>query len=224
GRGSPGVSEDTVRIETSEENRFEPLAEKVRTAIDSAESIAFAEPTNLQQLQEAKRILLSQEPTLSTLSDIAEEKAKSGNVDYVDSISSLMEQYNSVKYGIEDQLDQLRPEGPKEPQLYEEEQATTEIPMEEDKFRALVEEVRHAIDTAESIAFAENIDPQQLRDAKRVLSSQEPSLSTLTTIAEEKAKSGDADYMDIIAPLMEQFTSVSYGINDQLDESGLQVR
>lgn len=89
---------------------FDKLAKEVRDATTTAEEILADGAVDAQQLQKAKEGLESHEPALSELRDIAEAMAHTGNPDGIDVVSSLVEQFEGVRYGLADRIDELTPE------------------------------------------------------------------------------------------------------------------
>ncbi|EYC45264.1 hypothetical protein Y032_0433g1368 [Ancylostoma ceylanicum] len=195
----------------------------VEQALDLAEDVNLENCDDQHVLSESLSLLERQQSSMDALSDIAEELSKSGYVEYIDTISALQERLNSVKMSLADRLSELRAGVSVHP-VHTAEEEVLASHTKEGEFEKLAEDVRKAIDSAESIAFAEHTDLQLLNNAKQLLAAQEPSLSILADVADEKAKSGDADYIDIISSLTEQFNSVKYAIEDRLDQSGLEVR
>ncbi|ETN83935.1 hypothetical protein NECAME_01728 [Necator americanus] len=197
----------------------------IEQALNLAEDVNLENCNDPHVLSESLNLLERQQTSMDALSDIAEELSKEGFVEYIDTISLLQERLNSMKVSLTDRLSTLSTQASttNEPieTVYSREESTSAGDHEED-FEMLVEQVRRGIESAETIAFAENSDINSLEKARQILDSHEPTLSILADIADEKAKSGDINYVDSVSSLTEQFNSVKYGIEDRLDQSGLE--
>ncbi|KAJ1374415.1 CAMSAP CH domain [Parelaphostrongylus tenuis] len=88
------------------EKDIDKLADALRSAIESAETIAYDEFAKPDSLLKTRDFLENQEPVLSLLSDAAVEQANVGNADGIDLASSLTEQIRTLKYMIDDRINQ----------------------------------------------------------------------------------------------------------------------
>ncbi|KAE9418734.1 hypothetical protein Angca_008861, partial [Angiostrongylus cantonensis] len=102
----PDIYSPDVPSNISRKGDIDKLVAAVRSAVDSAESIAFDESAKPQSLLKAAELLQYQEPVLSLLSDAAIEQANVGNADGIDLASSLTEQIRALKSIIDDRINQ----------------------------------------------------------------------------------------------------------------------
>ncbi|KAK6031318.1 hypothetical protein OSTOST_02529 [Ostertagia ostertagi] len=164
----------------------------VEQALNIAEDIDLKSCNDPHVLSESLSILDRQNAAMDALCDTASELAKAGDVQYLDTISTLQERLLSVKYSLVDRLEKLRLEMPGS-------SITTEISTSEepsvapfDNFDSLVEDIRAATNSAEAVLNDKSCDSTMLLRARDELKSREPVLSKLSDIASARAQSGDA--------------------------------
>ncbi|VDL79237.1 unnamed protein product [Nippostrongylus brasiliensis] len=188
---------DTVSLS----NEFEQLVEEVRAAVAPMEAILQDSKTSPERLREAVQEMEIKKEMLLRLADLAAAFGTRGVVDGIDTVSSLSVQFESVLQAAKDRFEGIY---------------STDIPF--DGFDKLAEEIRSAITSADAALSGESSDSGPLLKAKELLQSQEATLQRLGDMASEKAREGDADGIDVLCSVREQYDSVLQALNDRIDE------
>ncbi|WKX96039.1 hypothetical protein Q1695_012479 [Nippostrongylus brasiliensis] len=188
---------DTVSLS----NEFEQLVEEVRAAVAPMEAILQDSKTSPERLREAVQEMEIKKEMLLRLADLAAAFGTRGVVDGIDTVSSLSVQFESVLQAAKDRFEEIY---------------STDIPF--DGFDKLAEEIRSAITSADAALSGESSDSGPLLKAKELLQSQEATLQRLGDMASEKAREGDADGIDVLCSVREQYDSVLQALNDRIDE------
>ncbi|VDO47405.1 unnamed protein product [Haemonchus placei] len=195
----------------------------VEQALNIAEDIDLKSWDDPSVLSESLSILNRQSAAMDALCNTASELAKSGDVQYLDTISTLQERLLSVKYSLADRLEKLRSEasyGSVPPSRVGETEKLRDGAV--DDFDKLVGKVRSVMASADAVLNDDSNGPQALLKAREEMKNEEPALSSLRDIASSKAQLGECDGIDIVSALSEEFDSVRLAIEDRIDELTLQ--
>uniref|UniRef100_A0A7I4XY83 Calponin-homology (CH) domain-containing protein n=1 Tax=Haemonchus contortus TaxID=6289 RepID=A0A7I4XY83_HAECO len=196
----------------------------VEQALNIAEDIDLKSWDDPSVLSESLSILNRQSAAMDALCNTASELAKSGDVQYLDTISTLQERLLSVKYSLADRLEKLRSEAPYgsvSPSRVDETEKLRDGAV--DDFDKLVGKVRSVMTSADAVLSDDSNGPQALLKARDEMKNEEPVLSSLRDIASSKAQLGECDGIDIVSALSEEFDSVRLAIEDRIDELTLQA-
>ncbi|VDL73913.1 unnamed protein product, partial [Nippostrongylus brasiliensis] len=201
---------------TTSTAEFDKIADEILSATISAEKVLDDETADSERLLKAKELLECQVPVLSRISDLASLRAQSGDPEGIDTVSSITEQFNSVRYALDDRINEFSAQGHEDIVIIPE---ADSIPTTSSAdFNKLVDDLREEIGSAEKALDDTSEDVQRLQDAKERLQSHEPVLSTLRDMASTRAQQGDPEGIDVISSLSEEFEGVRYAIDDRIEE------